>query len=101
MTCDPVQQAEFLITLAHELHWRRVPFCRADLVAFVQAIWPLVGDDPDVPHFAREFAEGQRQSRMLTQATGARRWRPASEELDLTADEERLLDQVWDERGES
>jgi hypothetical protein len=47
---------EFLAALESELQQRGRPFSRADVLAFVEACWPLVADDPSPARWAAEFA---------------------------------------------
>lgn len=48
---------DFLPSLEQELHLLGVPHDRGDLVAWLDSVWPLVEDDPDVGRWAREYAE--------------------------------------------
>ena len=48
-------QADFLESLESELCLRRAAFDRRALLAFVEAAWPLIADDPDLARWAREF----------------------------------------------
>jgi hypothetical protein len=48
---------EFVRALEAELQLRGVPFDRADLVSFVVSAWPLIEDNPNVPHWATAFLE--------------------------------------------
>jgi hypothetical protein len=52
-----MNQDDFVVTLEHDLRGRGVAFNRADLLAFVQAAWPLIEDDPDVSRWAAAFLE--------------------------------------------
>jgi hypothetical protein len=52
-----MQLAEFVNTLEDDLQLRGAPFDWADLVTFVDSAWPLIEDNPDVPHWAAEFLE--------------------------------------------
>jgi hypothetical protein len=52
MTTKP----DFLAALESELQQRGRPFSRADVLAFVEAAWPLVEDDPSPGRWAGEFA---------------------------------------------
>jgi hypothetical protein len=45
----------FARLLEAELRLRRARFSLADLRAFVAEAWPLIGGDPDVRRWAREF----------------------------------------------
>ena len=47
---------EFLAALESELQQRGRLFSRADVLAFVEACWPLVADDPSPARWAAEFA---------------------------------------------
>jgi hypothetical protein len=47
--------AEFVQALEQELHLSGRPFDRANVIAFVEAVWPLVEDDPDIGLWAGEF----------------------------------------------
>jgi hypothetical protein len=38
-----------------------VPYVRPDLEAFVDDVWPLAEDRPDVSRWAREYAEAQHE----------------------------------------
>jgi hypothetical protein len=49
--------AEFTKALEQELHLTGRPFDRASVLAFVEAVWPLVEDDPDIGLWATEFWE--------------------------------------------
>jgi hypothetical protein len=47
----------FLCALAWQLTLAGVPYVRPDLEAFVDDVWPLAEDDPDVGRWARVYAE--------------------------------------------
>ena len=47
--------ADFLDALEAELRLRGVAFDRRALLAFVEAAWPLIAEDPDAGIWAREF----------------------------------------------
>ena len=51
-------QADFLESLESELCLRRAAFDRRALLAFVEAAWPLIDDDPDAGRWAGEFIAG-------------------------------------------
>jgi hypothetical protein len=51
---------DFLDSLAWQLTLLGVPYVRPDLQAFVDEVWSLVDDDPDVGRWADAFAEAQR-----------------------------------------
>jgi hypothetical protein len=48
-------RGEFTRAVEAELQVTGRPFSRADLQAFLEAVWPMVQDDPDPAHWAREF----------------------------------------------
>lgn len=48
---------DFLPLLESTLQHRRVAFSRAALLAFVDAAWPLIDDNPDVWYWADRFTE--------------------------------------------
>ena len=48
--------ADFLNSLESVLQSRRVPFSRADAVAF-ESCWELIADDPDVWYWSEPFNE--------------------------------------------
>jgi hypothetical protein len=50
---------DFLRLLEAHLQPMHVPFSRAALLAFVEACWPRIQDDPDVAYFAAEFLAGE------------------------------------------
>jgi hypothetical protein len=47
----------FLSALAWQLTLQGVPYVRPDLEAFVDDVWSLAEEDPDVGRWAREYAE--------------------------------------------
>jgi hypothetical protein len=54
---------EFAALLERELQLRAVAFSRGELLAFVEAVWPLIEDDPDEARWARAFVEATRPCR--------------------------------------
>jgi len=50
--------ADFLDALEAELRLRGVAFDRRALLAFVEAAWPLIDEDPDAGRWAGEFIAG-------------------------------------------
>ncbi len=55
-------QPDFLAALEQELRLRGIGFNRADLVAFMADVWPLIEENPDVAFWARELLESGRGS---------------------------------------
>jgi hypothetical protein len=47
---------EFLAALEAALQQRGKPFRRADVLAFVEAAWPLIEEDPSPGRWAGEFS---------------------------------------------
>jgi hypothetical protein len=54
--------ADFLTLIEDCLRARFVPFDRAELLAFVEAAWTLIEDDPDVPRWAAQFLANRQQA---------------------------------------
>jgi hypothetical protein len=50
-------RSDFLEALARQLTRRGVPHVYADMVEFVDDVWPIAEDRPDVSRSAREYAE--------------------------------------------
>ena len=51
-----MSELDFTAALEDELRLRGLAFSRADVLAFVEACWPLVADDPSPARWAAEFA---------------------------------------------
>ena len=49
---------QFVRDMEMDLAIRGVRYDQAALLAFVDGAWPLIEDDPDVTHWAREFVAG-------------------------------------------
>jgi hypothetical protein len=47
---------DFLAALEAELQARGRPFSRADVLAFVEACWPLIEETPVIGYWASEFS---------------------------------------------
>jgi hypothetical protein len=54
-----VSKAAFLEALAWQLTLLAIPYVRPDLQAFVDDVWPLAEEDPDVGRWADAYAEAQ------------------------------------------
>jgi hypothetical protein len=54
-----VTRPEFLSDLEACLRSRPVPFDAADPLAFVEAAWPLIEDEPDPARWAVEFLDAR------------------------------------------
>jgi hypothetical protein len=54
--------ADFLPLIEEDLRARCRPYDRAELLAFVEAAWPLIEDAPDVPRWAAAFLEARRRA---------------------------------------
>jgi hypothetical protein len=54
-------QADFSACLETYLALRGAAFERAELLAWVAAMWPWLEDDPDVGRWAGEFLEARRE----------------------------------------
>jgi hypothetical protein len=50
-------QTEFVKVLEEELKLRGLAFSRADVLEFVDDVWPLAKDDPDPVRWAERFLE--------------------------------------------
>jgi hypothetical protein len=48
---------DFLALLEDVLRQRRLPFSRAAAIAFVEACWPLIEDNPDPWYWSECFAQ--------------------------------------------
>jgi hypothetical protein len=57
-----MSQSDFIAALEQELRLRGVEFARAELVAFVDDVWPLAEENPDPVSWAREFIDSGRGS---------------------------------------
>jgi hypothetical protein len=53
---------DFLLMLEARLRPMHTPFSRAALIAFVEAAWPRISDDPDVAYYANEFLAGEKMA---------------------------------------
>jgi hypothetical protein len=51
---------DFRAALEQELQLRGARFNRADLLDFVDSVWPLVQENPEVGFWAREFLDADR-----------------------------------------
>jgi hypothetical protein len=56
----PMTQADFVACLQTDLALRGVAYDRAELLAWVAAMWPWLEDEPDVGRWAGEFVGGRR-----------------------------------------
>jgi hypothetical protein len=50
-------QTEFVTVLEEELKLRGLAFSRAEVLEFVEDVWPLTKDDPDPVRWADRFVE--------------------------------------------
>jgi hypothetical protein len=50
-------KTEFIRILEEELKLRGLAFSRADVLEFVEDVWPLAKDDPDPVRWAERFLE--------------------------------------------
>jgi hypothetical protein len=50
-------KTDFLTTLEIDLRLRGLAFERGDLIAWVEALWPRIVEEPDVLRWAEAFAE--------------------------------------------
>ena len=60
---------QFVRDMEMDLAIRGVRYDQAALLAFINGAWPLIEDDHDVTHWAREFVAGLAATRL--QATSA------------------------------
>jgi hypothetical protein len=51
--------SDFLWMMESRLRPTHTPFSRAALIAFIEAAWPAIADDPDVEYYANEFLQGE------------------------------------------
>ena len=51
-----MEPGEFEQSVADELRFRGLPFCRAQLSAYIASAWPIIVDDPCVSRWAADFA---------------------------------------------
>jgi len=54
--------ADFLPLIEEDLRARYLPFDRGQLLAFVEAAFPLIEDDPDPVAWATAFLEAKREA---------------------------------------
>jgi hypothetical protein len=54
-----MNRSAFLTALAWQLTLQGVPYVRPDLEAFVDDVWPIVEEDPDVGRWAKEFLQAR------------------------------------------
>jgi hypothetical protein len=57
-----MSRVDFAAALEEQLRIRAVSFSRADLLEFVEDVWPLAQDDPDPVPWAERFLESGRGS---------------------------------------
>jgi hypothetical protein len=57
MGMPAMTQEQFANLLERELRLRFARFSLADLLTFVQDVWPVAQEDPDVDRWAREFID--------------------------------------------
>jgi hypothetical protein len=55
-------QTEFLPVVEAELRLRAVPFAQRDLIAFIEAAWARIAENPDPSLWARLFVEQLREA---------------------------------------
>jgi hypothetical protein len=59
--------AEFTKSLERHLRTHGIPFARGDLIAFIEACWPLVEDRPEIAYWCERYRE-----RLAARQAGAR-----------------------------
>ncbi len=57
-----MNQTDFIVGLEMELQLRGVAFDRNDLETFVQDVWPLAEENPDIVRWAEAFLFERQQS---------------------------------------